>query len=56
MKRGERDVGSGSVLAGAFKGDRCVGHDDPDATTLLKLRRLLEKHKLTASIFETINC
>jgi len=27
----------------------------PDATTLLKFRRLLEKHKLTASIFETIN-
>ncbi len=27
MKRGERDVGPGSVLAGAFKGDRCVGHD-----------------------------
>ncbi len=28
MKRGERDVGSGSVLAGAFKGNRCIGHDD----------------------------
>jgi len=28
MKRGERDVGPGSVLAGAFKGDRCIGHDD----------------------------
>jgi len=27
----------------------------PDATTLLKFRRLLEKHKLTASIFEAIN-
>ena len=27
----------------------------PDATTLLKFRRLLEKHQLTASIFETIN-
>jgi IS5 family transposase len=27
----------------------------PDATTLLKFRRLLEKHTLTRSIFETIN-
>lgn len=27
----------------------------PDATTLLKFRRLLEKHMLTRSIFETIN-
>ena len=27
----------------------------PDATTLLKFRRLLEKHKLTEEIFETIN-
>ena len=26
----------------------------PDATTLLKFRRLLEKHKLAVSIFETI--
>jgi IS5 family transposase len=37
---------------------RFVGMDlgrAPDATTLLKFRRLLEKHKLTASIFETIN-
>lgn len=27
----------------------------PDATTLLKFRRLLERHKLTAAIFEAIN-
>lgn len=27
----------------------------PDATTLLKFRRLLEKHELTKSIFDTIN-
>ena len=27
----------------------------PDATTLLKFRRLLEDNKLTATIFETIN-
>ena len=27
----------------------------PDATTLLKFRRLLENHELTRKIFETIN-
>ena len=27
----------------------------PDATTLLKFRRLLEKHELTRKVFETIN-
>jgi IS5 family transposase len=27
----------------------------PDATTLLKLRRLLEQHELTKAIFETVN-
>lgn len=33
-----------------------LGADEvPDATTLLKFRRLLESHELTRAIFETIN-
>ena len=33
-----------------------LGREDaPDATTLLKFRRLLETHELTRKIFETIN-
>ncbi|UIF87902.1 IS5 family transposase (plasmid) [Cupriavidus necator] len=33
-----------------------LGHEEaPDATTVLKFRRLLEKHKLTAVLFEQIN-
>jgi IS5 family transposase len=44
---------------------QCVGLSDegidlthesaPDATTLLKFRRLLEKHNLTRRIFDEIN-
>ena len=33
-----------------------LGHEEaPDATTVLKFRRLLEEHKLTAVLFEEIN-
>lgn len=38
-----------------FVGIDLAGEDAPDATTLLKFRRLLERHGLTRRIFETIN-
>ena len=39
----------------AFVGIDLNRESAPDATTLLKFRRLLEKHELTRMIFETIN-
>lgn len=39
----------------SFVGIDLNGGSAPDATTLLKFRRLLEKHTLTQKIFETIN-
>lgn len=38
-----------------FVGIDLAREDAPDATTLLKFRRLLERHGLTRRIFETIN-
>jgi len=38
-----------------FVGIDLAREDAPDATTLLKFRRLLERHGLTRSIFEVIN-
>ena len=38
-----------------FVGIDLSRQDAPDATTLLKFRRLLEKHELTRAIFEAIN-
>jgi IS5 family transposase len=38
-----------------FVGMDLARESAPDATTLLKFRRLLEDNKLTATIFETIN-
>jgi IS5 family transposase len=38
-----------------FVGIDLAREDAPDATTLLKFRRLLEEKNLTAAIFETIN-
>lgn len=38
-----------------FVGIDLARESAPDATTLLKFRRLLEKHELTESIFHTIN-
>ena len=39
----------------AFLGINLAADPVPDATTLLKFRRLLERHDLCAAIFETIN-
>jgi IS5 family transposase len=39
----------------AFLGINLASDAVPDATTLLKIRHLLEKHDLCATIFETIN-
>jgi IS5 family transposase len=52
---GLEDAVSDSAAIRAFVGVD-LGHEAaPDATTVLKFRRLLEEHKLTAVLFEEIN-
>ncbi|MFP5410693.1 MAG: IS5 family transposase, partial [Gammaproteobacteria bacterium] len=57
---GLSDEGAEDALYDSQAIRRFVGVDlareaAPDATTLLKFRRLLEAHRLTKSIFDTIN-
>jgi IS5 family transposase len=52
---GIEDAHCDSYAVRKFVGADLGADDVPDATTLLKFRRLLEAHELTRVIFETIN-
>jgi IS5 family transposase len=52
---GQEDAVYDSCAMREFLGIDLSVQDVPDATTVLKLRRLLETHGLTAQIFEAIN-
>ena len=52
---GTEDTVTDSLAVQAFMGIDLVRESAPDATTLLQFRHLLEQHKLTKALFETIN-
>jgi len=52
---GTEDTVTDSLAVQAFMGIDLVRENAPDATTLLQFRHLLEQHKLTKALFETIN-
>ena len=52
---GTEDTVTDSLAVQAFMGIDLRRETAPDATTLLQFRHLLEQHKLTKALFETIN-